>query len=639
MIRAFQWDLARQVERMDFLHRDLKRHAAWGFNELYLHLEDAVHYPSLPGVGRDDALSYEQLGELVLSAAKAKVGVVPIVNLLGHTQYLIRHPDWNDLNELRDERGRARPQGQICPLHPRTLEAADRLLRDLAPYCTTGRVHVGLDESFHLGKCERCRDEVRRIGLAGHFAGHVRRLHAIAGSHGLQLGMWADMLYFTPEAITLLPSGITAYDWYYYAFPRHPRVEFFNFAERDLTQAFRTRGIRYFGCPMNGAFRHEPLPVFGDRLANIRSWWRRCREVEAEGFLITSWESSRLAQETASLVDAAAADLWSKPGNDDPARMLASGLERQFGVRPALPMARRLLAADDHAFSGYARWQINDRWDVQGGTESTRPFEAEERFFERLERLELPAALQFSVRFRRYLATRDVFVRRAARTVARWRRWVAREDLASLTPAVAEARKEAATFGREIRAARAAARSMWNRTRDRQVSGSNEGILTADAARLSAWKDFLKDVAREPAAVKRANPVEGAWHLQFWVHNFAPAVQKVVVERQDAAGAWHEVASRYTIEFRAFAARPNVNIRREFVAPIDAPNVPVRIGIRGVGQVGISHAVVTNGVVAMRAEGYRERRILGEAAPTRGLPSLDDGSVLSLVFPARPAST
>ena len=56
MIRAFQWDLARQVERLDFLEKLLPHYAKWGFEELYIHLEDAVHYPSLPGVSSCEAL-------------------------------------------------------------------------------------------------------------------------------------------------------------------------------------------------------------------------------------------------------------------------------------------------------------------------------------------------------------------------------------------------------------------------------------------------------------------------------------------------------------------------------------------------------------------------------------------------------
>src|SRR5215217_7589628 len=105
MIRAFQWDLARQVERLDWLLAQLPRYADWGYNELYLHLEDSVEYPSLPGVARSDAYSYRQLARLVAAATRSGIKVVPIINLLGHTQYLIKVPGLRDLNELRTADG------------------------------------------------------------------------------------------------------------------------------------------------------------------------------------------------------------------------------------------------------------------------------------------------------------------------------------------------------------------------------------------------------------------------------------------------------------------------------------------------------------------------------------------------------
>src|SRR4051812_14138618 len=152
MIRAFQWDLARQVERLDWLLAQLPRYAEWGYNELYLHLEDAVDYPSLPAVARADAYTYRQLDRLVKAATRVGIKVGPIVTLLGHTQYLIKVPALRDLNELRADDGSPLARGQICPLHPQTLELAEKLLRDLAPFCTAGKVHVGLDESFQLGR-------------------------------------------------------------------------------------------------------------------------------------------------------------------------------------------------------------------------------------------------------------------------------------------------------------------------------------------------------------------------------------------------------------------------------------------------------------------------------------------------------
>ena len=624
MIRAFQWDLARQVERLDFLVAQLPRYAAWGYQELYLHLEDAVHYPSLPGIGRDDAYTYEELGELVFKAAQAGIRVVPIVNLLGHTQYLIKHPDLRDLNELRDERGDPLANGQVCPLHPRLREVAGKLLRDMAPYCTAGKIHVGLDESFHLGKCPRCREEVARLGLTGHFAGHVNRLHQLVTARGLQLGMWADMLYFVPEAIPLLPAGITAYDWYYYPFARKPRVEFFNFAERDLQPALQRRGIQYYGCPMNGAFRYEPLPVYGDRLGNIRSWWQRCQAVKAAGLLVTSWEAYRLALETTTVVDAAAANLWLEPDHDDATAMLARGLERVFDLKPAARQARALLAADAHAFAGYARWQINERWDVFAGNESLKPYAAECRFFERLQddSHHWPAPFAASLAFRLYLARRDVFVRTAARGVFKCRKLLAKEGPAAVRTSLGSMRLAAREFAQALRAGHKAARAMWLRTRDAQRQGQNEALLARDEARLAEWLRWLAVARRRPSLVDLATPLCGGWQLQFMVHNFAPAVAKVIVEQQEPDGTWRELVSRHTIEFRAYAARPKTKLKREFTAPVDSPEAVLRIAVRGVGQLAISHAQLTNGVVATPASERRRKMVLGRPVVRSGWPDI-----------------
>lgn len=624
MIRAFQWDLARQVERPDFLRALLPRYAAWGYQELYLHLEDAVHYPSLPGIGREDAYRYEELGELVLAAAQAGIRVVPIVNLLGHTQYLIKHPDWRDLNELRDERGRPRETGQVCPLHHRLPELAERLLRDMAPFCTAGKVHVGLDESFSMGKCPRCREEVSRIGLGAHFAGHVRRLHALSARLELRMGMWADMLYFVPEAIPLLPAGITAYDWYYYPFARHPRVEMFNFAERDLATPLKKQGIRYFGCPMNGAFRYEPLPIFGDRLGNIQSWWRRCQAVGAEGMLITSWEAYRLALETTTIVDAAAASLWLEPEIDDHTALLARGLERALRVRQPRALARTLLSADEHAFAGYARWQINDRWDLFAGEEPLRPYERERSFFRKLRAGKHPPALGASFGFRAYLAERDVFVRTSARNALRWRRLWGTGKTGELLREIRAARVQADVFAGQLQAARKHARAMARRSRPISARNQNEEILDADERRLSAWCQWLRKALQEPSLVREASPLAGAWQLRFWVTNFAPAGQKILVEERQPDDTWLTLASRHSIEFRAMAARPKTRIRREFTVSV-ASALPgtLRIAVRGVGQVAISHVSLTDGEQTLRRKDWSRARILGRRAPRRGWPDID----------------
>jgi hypothetical protein len=647
-VRAFQWDLARQVERLDFLLKLLPRYAEWGYEELYLHLEDAVEFPRLPGLARRDAYSQKELARLVEAATRAGIRVVPIVNLLGHTQYLIKTPGLRDLNELRAPDGSPLERGQLCPLHPRTLEVAEKLLRDIAPFCTAGLVHTGLDESFHIGQCPRCREEIAKIGLAAHFAGHVSRLHALTNRLGLRMALWADMFYYIPEAIAQLPRDVIACEWYYYPFHRRPRVELFNFAEADLAAHFKQHGIAFYGCPMNGAFRWEPLPNFRERLENIQSWWRYGQRTGAEGFLVTSWEPSRLAIELTTAIDAAAACLWTHPEIREPEKMLEIGFSRVFSKvgrvvpnaptqkgrnqtrrvkdnPPYLKLARLALATDKFPFSGYPRWQINDRWDVLATREAHASYAREESALGKLAKAAatVPPALGASLQFRHYLAQRDRFVRSAAQSVFRARRHLARGKTPLAAKVLTQAGRDAAQLEQEIKRARLAARAMWRRSRDPWQPGPNEEMLVRDAQRLRALRTWLRCTLKNPSLANGATPVCGRWQLQFTVHNFAPALQKIVVEQQRADGSWVELHNMFTIEFKAAAAQPRAKIVREISVPIDATDARLRIAVRGVGQVAIGRITLTDGIVTRSPAGSRKKVILGQPAPRSGFPSID----------------
>lgn len=625
MIRAFQWDLARQIERPGFLLAQLPRYADWGYDELYLHLEDAVDYPSLPGVARAGAYTPAEFEKLVAAATRAGIKVVPIVNLLGHTQYLIRHPGLRDLNELRAPDGTPLGHGQICPLHPRTLEIAGKLLRDMAPFCTAGKVHVGLDESFHLGKHPLSRAEIDRIGIASHFSGYVNRLHALVRPLGLRMAIWADMLALLPDAIARLPRGLIACDWYYHPFPRLPRMELHNFAGYDLAPALAKQGVEYWGCPMSGGFRHEPMPVFGDRLANLQSWWRRCRQTHAGGFLVTSWEPQRLALEMTMVVDAAAASLWLDPHLDDHVGLLAKGFERVFGRSGSREAARAALRCDEHAFAGYAKWEANERWDGLAGPEGPARSEHAARLFRRIAgQKHLPLPFTASAALNATLAAREAFIRRAVRDVRKLRRLHATGQTRPVASSVTNCLGRLAAFETELAQGRRAAKAMWARSRDPRARSPHEDILAGDAGRLKEWKRWLDAVGKNSARALAPSPVFGRWQLTFLVHNHAPALQKILVEQQSADGAWVTLASRFTIEFRARAARPRADIRREFSVAIDTPARPLRIALRGLGEVAISHVGLTDGVLTLRPAGWplRERRPLGVPAPASGFPDL-----------------
>ena len=125
------------------------------------------------------------------------------------------------------------------------------------------------------------------------------------------------------------------------------------------------------------------------------------------------------------------------------------------------------------------------------------------------------------------------------------------------------------------------------------------------------------------------------------MRNFAPALQKVLVEGRQADGTWAELGARFTIEFRGTSARPRSSLTREFSVPVPAADTPLRIAVRGVGQVRITGITLTNGATELtpRNPPPKAGQTLGRPAPQRGLPELDwakNQAVLKLDF--RPTS-
>jgi hypothetical protein len=130
---------------------------------------------------------------------------------------------------------------------------------------------------------------------------------------------------------------------------------------------------------------------------------------------------------------------------------------------------------------------------------------------------------------------------------------------------------------------------------------------------------------RGKGAAWRASPVAGAWQLLFTIENFAPALQKVVVERRNAAGSWEDLDGFFTVEFQAQAARRRTRLSHRVSVSLDG-TIPLagppglRIAVRGFGQVRVGNALLTNGV-----QRFLESRsaVIGRKAPRSGFPDFD----------------
>jgi hypothetical protein len=644
--RAFQWDVARQIERMDYLIRWLPYYQEWGYEEVFLNIEDAFDFPSVPGVGRHRAYRPAEMERFTREASQRGIRIIPFVPLWGHTQYLVKVPRLRRLNELRDSQGRPLASGQICPLHEDTLKLATKLLADVSPYCTSGILFVGLDESFDLGKCPRCRADIRRKGLARHFAGYVRDLAGICASLGHRIGIAADMLYYIREAIPLLPKETVAFDWFYYPFRRMPRIELYNFADVDLTGEMRAAGLDVYGLPTNGILMNELLPPFLDRLRNIVSWWDYLHRKQAQAMLITSFAPTRSPIELSTVVDAAAATLWLNPGERDLHRMLERGFERVYG-KGAGRHAALAARIEKYQHAGYFRHQGYRQWPPMATLLPPGPAQTEEVFFRRLlaraTDQAAPRTLCRSLRIRHYFAAKDRFVAEGSRLLAGARQAVAGGKSGAVTPFLRQLAERTTNLERSGRRAMEATRALWRTARYRDDPDSNERTIQDDLRRIRQFRIFLHKAGRHPSRVLESNPLMAGWHAMVWVRNFAPALQGIAMEVRNPNGEWKVVHTLFSLEFTAKAGVPRTDFRRRHSVPLDWKGdgpLRLRLSVRGIGQLELYDWVVTNGVrvlhpVMVREGGecirnreglFRTSRpgaVMGMPPPRRGFPSID----------------
>ena len=296
-------------------------------------------------VASQSALTRPQLRRIVDAARDLGLEIIPLVQCMGHLEYLLRHEQYADIREEDEVRA------QLCPSNPRSLQVWAELTEQVLDFVgPCARVHIGGDETRQLGHCPRCARRAEMEGIGRLYANHVNGACAWLAERGIAPIIWDDILCAHPETMDHLHeaaevmywdywttqdpspllvargSGSVVYDgrwdteWTHGAsevtrrtlerFARPARLD------QDLTEAYlaiyreylgddlpryvralpyleyyRDRGRVVYGAPTcsgNHSFWHTlpDLPRHGD---NIKVFADRCIEAGAAGLVTTAW--------------------------------------------------------------------------------------------------------------------------------------------------------------------------------------------------------------------------------------------------------------------------------------------------------------------------------------------------------------
>lgn len=175
-------------------------------------------------------LEKDEVREILGCAHELGLEVIPEVQSLGHVQYITYaypeiaeiDPNKPKLEDIRKED--VRPADfyahSYCPTHPKSMQIIHDIIDEIVEVAQPRRyVHIGHDEVYQIGVCERCRDK----DPGDIFAKHVTDLHDYLQKKGLGTMLWADMLhpapvrpYRTYTAVDKLPRDVVLLDFVWY---------------------------------------------------------------------------------------------------------------------------------------------------------------------------------------------------------------------------------------------------------------------------------------------------------------------------------------------------------------------------------------------------------------------------------------
>ncbi len=341
------------------------------FNMLIVESE-YIQWDSAPNIRHPGGATKAQAAAVIAVAREHLIEPLPLIQTLGHVEWLFHNDQNLDLLEMPADLAPAR--FAYDPLNPRVYEVVLPILDEAIALFQPRYLHIGHDEVRNVVPFP-WSDEGRRLGFGELFVRDAVRLYEHLKHRGVGTMMWGDVLLtneFAPEWARL-PRDIVMVDWQYHGAARYPSLK------RFRAWGFPVLAATWFGhdniaslaregkrAGIAGMVRTTWTGYFGNRgalaqyqqiysyLAAADHFWSADRTspslepVEAAGRFRADWQDERdrpqtipgftlnlSAVATRSHLDEGAG--WLGKGREYDLRNLPAGPQRMAGVLFAIP--------------------------------------------------------------------------------------------------------------------------------------------------------------------------------------------------------------------------------------------------------------------------------------------------------------
>jgi hypothetical protein len=249
-----------------------------GINTLIMEWEGSYPYSGEAVISNKYAYTRAEVKDFVKYCEGLNIDVIPLQQTFGHVEYILKNYKYAALRE--DEKDFS----QVCPSEPElNRELFTKLIKDMISLHNSPYVHIGGDETFLLGHCEKCKKKAAEVGLSRLYFDHIKLICDIVSSLGKKPVVWADIALKYPDYIHLLPKETVFVDWNYGWDPNL-------FGNRDKLLA---SGYEVWGAP---SIRSEPdnfyIEKWHNHFENIRNFVPQIKALHYQGVVMTSWSTS-----------------------------------------------------------------------------------------------------------------------------------------------------------------------------------------------------------------------------------------------------------------------------------------------------------------------------------------------------------
>ncbi|WP_299782631.1 family 20 glycosylhydrolase [uncultured Formosa sp.] len=279
-IKGFHLDLRIQVMTPKALNEFANTLASLGINTLVMEWEGTFPFEKHATISNEYSYSKQEIEDFISHCNALGIEVIPLQQSLGHVEYILRNPRYANLKEDNKD------ISQLCP-----MEVADNkalftdLLTELANTHNSDYIHIGGDETYLLGHCDKCKEKVESEGKSKLFVDHMKMIADIIIGLGKRPVMWADIILKHPEAAADLPKETIFIDWNYGWKINH-------FGDIPNLQKL---GFTFWGSP---AIRSHPDNWFvidwTTHFKNQNEFIPYARQSGYQGMVMTSWSTTGL---------------------------------------------------------------------------------------------------------------------------------------------------------------------------------------------------------------------------------------------------------------------------------------------------------------------------------------------------------